>query len=110
MNRDERKSFAEDSFAFAIAEEVLSEKSRSERDERDWYESLRHLVKSFVSCKAVCVQDIRIRGETSNEPRVVIPQRSSKMFIQILNLDLANFSSFADASTTGLEAGTPSMK
>jgi hypothetical protein len=33
---DERKAFAEDSFALAIAEEVLMEKSRSERDERDW--------------------------------------------------------------------------
>jgi hypothetical protein len=56
------------------------------------------------------VQPTRILGETSRDPRVVIPQRSSKIFIQILNLDFANFSSFAVASTIGLVADTPSMK
>ena len=36
MKKEERNALAEDSFALEIAEEVLREKSRSERDERDW--------------------------------------------------------------------------
>lgn len=86
------------------------EKSRSGCVRRLEKASLMSRVTSLVRERACLVQSRIDLGSTSKEPRVLIPQRSSKMFMQILSLDFVSFSSLLVASTIGLEEETPSIK
>lgn len=92
--------------------ELAAESEKSRRGFKCFFAkaSLSRWVMSLVKERA-SLEQLRITdGMTSREPNVVIPQRSSKMFMQILSLDFASFSSLAVASTIGLLEDTPSIK